>query len=137
MTGQCKGTTAAGKPCRSPLVDPETGYCAAHGPGASARMAERGAKGARATAKKLKGKGVVKPGEAPPPPETVEDAKHYASWAMDAVATGRLDYRVGNVIQGLCREFRSATKEAALEAEVAELREVVATLKAKNKGGTR
>lgn len=130
---QCEGTKADGSPCESPFVNPKTGYCHAHGPGAKARMAERGAKGAEATKRKLRGMGVVQKAQAPGAPETVEDAKLIASWAVRAVLVGEIDTKVSHQVANLLREFRAASKEADLAAELGELREVVAELK-RNRG---
>ncbi len=56
----CRGTKDDGSLCGAPdaLVDPKTGFCPAHGPGASKRMADIGRKGAESTARKLRSPGL-------------------------------------------------------------------------------
>lgn len=129
-----KGNKADGTPCQSPYVDPETGYCTAHGPGASADMRERGRKGAEATRRKLKGRGTVKADDVPPPPETMADAARWASWIPFAVTTGKLDPKIGDVAVRAIREFRGAFEKAGLEAEVKRLREEIAASKGSSGG---
>lgn len=129
---QCKGVDGEGhksdgSPCESPYVDPDTGYCVSHGPGAAVRMRERGRRGAEATAAKHRGKGTVDPDEAPDAPETVEDAKNLASWATRAVMTGVLDPKVGRVVKDLLKEFREAAKVADMEARLKLLESKLAT----------
>ena len=114
---QCKGTTAKGEPCASPFVG-DDGYCAAHGPLGSARMAQRGLKGAEATHRKLKGAGVVSAELAPAAPESMEDAADIASWAIAAVITGQLDPRVSREVSNMLREYRAARKESDLDQRV-------------------
>lgn len=131
---RCKGTTKAGNPCQAPFVDPAVGYCVAHRPGGTGEMRERGKRGAEATRRLFKGRGTVKSSKAPAPPETMEDAKNLSSWATHAVLTGEIDPKVGQVVTGLLREFRGATKEAEMAKEIERLRSTVAELK---KGGSK
>ncbi len=131
---QCKGADgegnkADGTPCESPTVDPETGFCSAHGPGASARMRERGRKGGEAFVRNVRRKGAAKADEVPPAPETMADAARWASWVAFGVTTGKLDPKIGDVAVRAIREFRSAHEKAELEAEVQRLRAKVAELR--------
>ena len=125
---QCKATKSDGTPCQSPFVDPETGYCASHGPGSAGRMSARGRRGAEALAVKNRGRGTVDSEKAPAPPETMEDAARIASWACHGVYTGLLDPRVGQQTAALLREFRTATKESDLAARMQKMEARLAEL---------
>ena len=123
MTRHCKGVDghgnkADGTPCESPHVDPDTSCCPAHGPGAAARMRERGRRGAEATAAKNRGRGTVDAEQAPEPPESMADAADIASWAIAAVITGQLDPRVSREVSNMLREYRAARKESDLDQRV-------------------
>jgi hypothetical protein len=132
--GENGGVKVDGTPCpMSSGLSPDSGLCFWHDPKREEEAVAARSKGGQATARKR----AREPINAPPPPQTIEDAKLYASWAVEAVASGRVDYRVGNTIQAILRDFRSATEKAELEKEIAELRGIVAELKAHNKGGTR
>jgi len=87
----CKGLNARGEPCAasSSLVDEGTGFCPAHGPGASERMRERGLRGGIATRNAWKRPGLsdAELGEL----TSLIDAQRWLRVIGSAVATGRLD----------------------------------------------
>jgi hypothetical protein len=86
----CREKNARGEPCRAPasLVDPVSGFCPAHGPGAKERLSEQGKVGAQVTKQvRRKGKG-LRPGELGPL-RTPEDAKRWLRIIGRAVAEGR------------------------------------------------
>lgn len=90
----CQAVTADGKPCRW-SVAAGVQFCHHHDP-------------ARKRKKKPRtGAAVPLPG---PPPETVEDAVRWASWAVTAMATGKLDPRTGREIGSLLRALVEARK---------------------------
>lgn len=92
-TRRCQGTTDEGRPCGAPsaLVNPETGYCGAHGPGATERMRLAGKKGAEASKASRQPHG-MEAGELPPLAGHAE-AKLWLERIGRAVATGRLKTR--------------------------------------------
>lgn len=134
--GDNGGRTMDGGPCTVDFgLSDDNGLCYHHDPDrAEERSAARKAGGIATAKKRSNERGLV---DAPPPPQTIEDAKAYASWAVEAVASGRIDYRVGNTVQAILREFRSATEKVDLAKRYEALRKEVDTMKAKNRGGTR
>lgn len=92
---RCQAARADGHPCGAPshLVDPSTGLCPSHAPGASERLSEAGRKGAEATARKLRGAGL--PAEELGPLETVEDAQRWLRLIAQAVGERRLSHSEG------------------------------------------
>ncbi len=70
------------------MVDAATGLCAAHGPGAAERMAERGRKGGLATAERNKQDGLEE--KELPPLTSPEVAELWLERIARAVATGRM-----------------------------------------------
>lgn len=104
---QCRGRKADGRPCGAPgsLVK-EDGFCSAHGPGAAARMADRGRKGATAMRRKWKARG-LEPGELPPL-QTPHDAQHALETIVHAAAEGRLPQRQADATTRAVREWLRA-----------------------------
>ena len=139
--GQRGGVTVSGQPCQAMLgLGALTGLCTAHDPGRVQEMnAERKAV-AELSREEL---AATFPQDMPPPPETIEDAKHYASWCVAAVArgpaAGGIDLKRGHVIAVLLRQFQSSAHESELAARIktleTELREFKAKAKAAAKVG--
>lgn len=115
----CRGTTADGDPCGSPVVD-EDGWCPAHGPDGDERMREIARKGGEATARKHRGG--VDPEDVPEAPETIEDAVVWAAWAARAAATGELSTSRANAAAKLLREFRQALERREAAEQLEEIR---------------
>lgn len=125
----CSHTYEDGRPCDAPsnFVDPETGYCPAHGPNASERMAEQGRKGAETTAKKLRGEG-LDPDDLPPL-DSPQAAERWLEAVGRAVATGELSHNAGKAVARLVREFLRAREAGTVAEEIEELRDKVAALR--------
>lgn len=89
---KCKGRKDSGEPCGAPenMVD-EDGYCPAHRPDASERMAERGKKGAEVTNRRWKQDGGVSAEELGPL-ENHQEARRWLGVIGEAVTTGRLSH---------------------------------------------
>ena len=128
------GTKVHGGPCSSQLGLGElSGLCAVHDP---QRAIE-----AKAQQEAMKRLGVT----LPPAPQTIADAKDYASWAIDAVAkgphAGGIDVKRAREIGCLLRQFQSSCHEAELAARIktleTELRQFKAKAAAKTGGGGR
>lgn len=90
---RCQHVDDDGDRCQAPeqFVNPETGFCHAHGPGAEDRMAERGQKGGQAAARKRRQDG-LSPDELPP----LDSPQHAERWLEvigRAVTSGRLGYQ--------------------------------------------
>jgi len=128
MTDQtCTATKADGTPCQSTLLYQGGPYCIAHAPGGSERMAERGRKGAAATAKKLQGDGLH--------PDTLGELQTPADaqrWLREiALAIGRraITHSEGRSMAGAVRTWLDAHGERLKAEEFTRLREQVRELK--------
>lgn len=67
--------------------------------------------------------------EAPPPPESLEDAVQWASWATWAVATGKIDGRTAHEVGYLLRAYMKSLDKVELGERVQELEEKIAELR--------
>lgn len=87
----CNGLNAKGEPCgaAASLVDQDTGFCPAHGPGGREEMRRRAKLGAQATKNAWKRPGLREDelGDL----ETLADAQRWLRVIGAAVASGRLD----------------------------------------------
>ncbi len=131
---RCREKNARDEPCRAPasLVDPLSGFCPAHGPGAKERLSEQGKVGAQVTKQvRRKGKG-LKPGELGPL-GTPDDAKRWLRIIGRAVAEGRLRSRDGDATTRAVREWRRAYEAGTVTDRLEELRATVAELKGEKK----
>ena len=126
---KCRGTTQDGRRCRSPehLVDPETGYCRAHGAGGAERMAEIGLRGAEATRRKYMARG-LEPGELPEL-RTPHDAQRALDIVAHAAAEGRLPQRQADATTRAVREWLRAHEAGAVADQVEKLRRKLSELK--------
>lgn len=111
---RCKATKADGEPCGAPetMVDPDTGYCPSHGPGASERLSKVGQKGGKATARRFKGKALDE-GELPPLVDG-EAAERWCDIVGRAVVTGRLSHNQGKAALRAVKEWRESHKSGAV-----------------------
>ena len=129
MSVQCRGVSSDGEPCAVPsnLVDPATGFCRSHAPGAKERLAEQGRKGAAVTARKLRGGG-LDPKDLP-----TLDGPSTASLWLDrvgrAIATGKLGHREGTAVVRAVEAFLRAHDAGAVADELAELRGQIAAIR--------
>jgi hypothetical protein len=62
------------------------------------------------------------PDNAPPVPETLDDAAKYFAWITNAVVTGQLDARSGHEAAFALKGFESAIAKRDLEREISKLR---------------
>lgn len=118
---RCKYVKEDGTRCGSPesFVDPDTGYCHAHGPEGSERMAERGRRGAESRwHEKPEG---LDPEELPPL-ERHADAKAWLEAIGRAVATGRLADRPAQAAIRAVSEWVSTHGEELVAEDVEALR---------------
>lgn len=114
---RCSGTNQQGEACGAPpaIVDPETGFCPAHGPGGSAEMSRRGTLGGWASTAKNRSPG-LDPDDLPPL-DSHEAAKIWCERVGRAVATGRLGPSEGNtIIKAVKAWIDSEEHRAAAEA---------------------
>lgn len=108
--------------CEAPsqLVDPETGWCQAHGPDGSKTMAERGYEG---------GKKPKYPNLSDiPEPQSFADIRKILGKAVTAVATGEMKPKVANAISRLARAWKDSREGELTEDQLAELRDRVQEL---------
>ena len=119
---RCRGTNAAGDPCRSPVVGAD-GWCAAHRPGGAAEMRRRGLRGALAS---RSGKGLDTSDL--PPLTSPQAAERWAETIARAVAERRLTHNEGRAIASLLREWRASHEAGAMSDRIAELSEKLEAL---------
>ena len=119
---RCPGTTKEGKPCRAipAMVDPLTGYCPAHGPGAFERLSEAGKKGAEATRRKWRGKGLNE--DELPELRTPDDAEKWLESIARAVSTGRLGHNEAKAAVSALREWLRAHEAGMMSDRVEKLK---------------
>lgn len=124
--GRCRAKNASGEACGAPerVVNPETGFCPAHRPGGRTEMQRRGLKGAIAS-RKAKGLDAEDLGHL----ETPRDAERWLRTLAQAVASGRLGPREGDVAARAVRTWLEAHRAGKMAEEVAELRAQVAALR--------
>lgn len=109
------------------------GECWAHAPRREDDRKRAQRQGGRTTAQKRRRKGrrVVDLEDCPPPPETTEEAARWASWAIAAVTTGRIDARTCREISTAVTAFRKALEKAESRKELDELKEELRALAAR------
>ncbi len=130
---RCRETRVDGSPCGAPenLVDPETGLCPAHRPGGREKLREAAMKGAEATKRVWRSKGLDP--EELPPLRTPQDAERWAEVLGRAVASGNLTHSQGKAISSLLREWRASHEAGVVSGRLEELRATVAELKSEKK----
>ena len=130
----CRSTRTDGSPRRTPdhLIDPETGFCHAHGPGSSERMRERGKKGSQAARDKLR-RPNVQAGDWKL--ETLEDAQSWLRRIASAVLAGNVSHQQASAAVRALDTWLKAAGERMDAEDVEELREIAKQLK--GKGGRR
>lgn len=117
----CREEREDGTPCEAPsnFVDPETGFCPAHGPGASERLSEAARKGGRTTARKRR-REKLDPDELPPL-ESPQAAERWCDIVGRAVVTGRLTHNQGKAALRAVREWRESHETGAVTDRLEEL----------------
>ena len=129
---RCEGMKADGVRCQIVVADGTT-FCIWHDPSQAGRRRAASARkrGAKASAKKkLDGKiRTVDASEAPANPTTIAECVAYASWALGAVTTGKIDSRTAHEISVLLAQIQRGLKDSKLVDDVAALREQIAQLR--------
>ena len=128
----CRATKPNGSACRAPdhLIDPETGFCHAHGPGASERMRARGKKGSRALRDKLRRPNVQADDWQL---ETLEDAQERLRRIAMAVLAGHVSHQQASAAVRALDTWLKAAGERMDAEDVEELREIAKQLKGSRK----
>jgi hypothetical protein len=126
---RCKARRADGGPYGAPesLVDPLTRLCPSHVEGASERLSRIGRRGAEATHRRFKGKGLGS--NELGPLENHGDAKRWLRLIGEAVVTGRLSNRDAQAGVKAVEAWLKAHSEGAVAKDVAELREALDALR--------
>jgi hypothetical protein len=134
---KCQGTTTSGEPCKAPgtLVDPETGLCPSHAPGASERLAEAGRRGAEATARRFKAPG-LDPSDLGDL-ESVQDAQRWLRRIGEGVVTGKLRAQEATAGVRAIETWLKAEQDRVASDELAELRAQLVELRESLKNGRR
>ena len=129
--GDAGGVTRSGAPCRSTLgLSSVNGRCLSHDPDRAHLALEMRRKGGVATGVARRKAKAANPKLVPDPPRTLEDAVHWSSWAMHAVAIGEIDARTGHEIGYLVNSFKAAVEKRDLLREIEELRAELAQARA-------
>lgn len=117
---RCQGTNAKGLPCAAPpeFVDPETGYCKAHGPGGRERMKAMAARAVKAREPQPDG---LTPEELP---ELTDHASAKARLDLigRAVLTGRIRDKVAHAATRAVSEWVKAHEGQLVSEDVEALR---------------
>ena len=121
--GAAGGMTKAGAPCRTSMnLSADSGLCVQHDPArAVARAAMQAAGGAASKVAKTKAK-AAEVHDIPKAPKNLEDAVHWSSWAMHAVASRTMDARTGHEVGYLVNAFKAAVEKRDLLREIEQLR---------------
>jgi hypothetical protein len=130
---RCSYVKSSGSRCKVDFGLSEDGHCWHHDPAKAAarrRARERGGAVTASKSRKLKMRTALED-EVPAAPQTVEDAIAWASWAVTAVATGKIDARTGHEIGYVLRAFLDGRKHLdSVDTRVKALHETVKGLKA-------
>ncbi len=120
---RCRANNSRGIPCQAPdvFVDPMTGFCPAHVPGARDRLSNAGRKGGEATKRRLSGPAGLGPHELPAL-SSPEAAERWLEIVGRAVAEGRLAHRPGQVVATAVREWLKAHEAGRVAERLEELR---------------
>lgn len=122
---RCKGTNAAGEPCRTPVVKPN-GWCRVHDPdpAAIARRKEASLRGAVKTNKGKRGAPGLENAELPPL-DSPEAAERWLEVVARGVATKRLGSSEGRTVVQAVREFLRAHEAGRMSARLEALTEAL------------
>lgn len=101
-----------GDPCQSWPACDDCDRCWIHCPHVEEERAHARKKGGVNSRKTDNEDQVVPFGDAPEPPETLDDAVRWASWAAMQVAVGGLDTSRANSVARLLKEFRQALEKS-------------------------
>lgn len=116
----CGAPKGDGEPCGVAF-----GLCSCHGKcftHAPCREEERAAARQRGGFAAARANGTLRPGEVPPPPETMQDVVLWYAWAIHGVVTGDLDVSRGNTLKGLLKGLRNALEAMESREKLEEIR---------------
>lgn len=132
---RCRGVRGNGEPCKVGFALSADGYCMTHDPErreAAIELRRAGGRNSRAKVKAERAAAAAKiPAGLPKAPKTLEDAVHWSSWAMHAVATGAIDARTAHECGYLIARFTEALNKRDLLAEIEQLRRELAAARGK------
>jgi len=128
---QCVAKKADGSRCQIQSGLSERGLCLWHDEHRKVEAARARRRGGVTAGRRKRENRIrtVEAGQAPPPPESLEDAVEWASWATHAVATGLIDSRTAHEVGYLLNALRGALEKAHIAEEVRELREQLEVLR--------
>jgi hypothetical protein len=118
----CKATTLAGDQCRQSTSLNEQGLCIWHDASRKAEADAARARGGEGNSRRKPDIRTVAAEDAPPTPETMDDAVAYAAWAVNAVATGAIDARTAREVNYGLTTFRMGLEKRDLLRQITELR---------------
>lgn len=138
---RCPTVKADGEQCGQKMNLQPDGLCLWHSPLAAETAQEARIRGGERCGEARRAKrGEVKtvtPADAPPIPETLEDAVTYAAWAVHAVATGQIDARTAREVNYGLTTFRMGLEKRDLLRQIRELRAKLTEYEKHGHGGTR
>lgn len=127
---RCKAIKSDGNRCRTEFGLASDGLCWHHSPEYADQRRRASSQGGKVAARKRHPTRTVTAEEVPPAPSNVEEAVAFASWALTAVVTGRIDAGTARTAGYLCRAFIDGRKHIdSVDARVKELGEKIKQLK--------
>ena len=126
---RCQRLKDDGEPCGQSVPEGDA-LCLWHDP---ARVEEarklRRSGGAKGGAVRKGNVRTIAATDALAPPETALQAKHWAAWAVHAVATGVVSPQVGQQVSSALRVFLAALEKSDLTEQIGDIRSQVEALK--------
>lgn len=119
----CQATRKDGEPCGAWAACDDCGRCYAHCTHREQERAEARRRGGLTTAQKDSDDPAVTIGDAPPPPETLEDAAAWLSWCAHKTAIGEIGTTRARTISQLLEAFRKATERGEARRELEDVLE--------------
>lgn len=111
MTHYCGHPKRSGGTCRQ-VVAAEGDVCIWHDPARQKEATEARQRAAAKTNAQRRKTRTADPSEVPEPPKTIHDAIEWASWAVHAVATGKIDARTAHEMAYTLRAFMDGRRHA-------------------------
>lgn len=134
-TKSCVFVKDDGERCRTTFGLSHAGLCFTHDPARARKRMKARRNGAKAANRGIR---TVALEDTPGSLESLEDVARWLRWVAIALATGKVDARTGSEIVKSLKELRPTLERLATEAEVKELRAMMAEMKRemKREGGT-
>lgn len=122
---RCRGTNTRGEPCgvKPEMVDPETGYCPAHGPGGDEHMKELARRGGQRTKQIHEQRGLNLADL--PELESPEDVEVWLELTGRAVLSESISTSTAKTVSRILRDWLSAHEAGAVTRQLEQLRDAL------------